>query len=75
MALSLVAPQSLAFAGVAAPLASRVAAPVMETKADLEALAQKLNPVVGFWYASRLARQSVAHRRSSRTCGLALRLR
>ena len=36
-----------AFAPVAAPLhaASRAAAPVMETKAELEALATQLNPV------------------------------
>ena len=32
----------------AAPVA-RAAAPLMETKADLEALATKLNPIVGFW--------------------------
>ena len=35
------------FAG--APMAAPRAMPVMETKADLEAMAQKLNPVVGFW--------------------------
>ena len=28
---------------------ARSAAPAMETKADLVALANKLNPVVGFW--------------------------
>merc|ERR1719361_411234 len=38
-------------APVSAPVLSsaRSAAPVMETKADLEALAKKLNPVIGFW--------------------------
>jgi len=40
---------SLSFAGAAAPLAMRNAAPVMETKADLEALAKDLNPIVGYW--------------------------
>jgi len=35
--------------------ASRVAAPVMETQADLEALATKLNPIVGFWDPMNLA--------------------
>ena len=34
---------------MAAPSVARAATPVMETKADLEALAVKLNPVVGFW--------------------------
>ena len=40
-------------APVSAPVLSsaRSVAPVMETKADLEALAKKLNPVVGFWCA------------------------
>jgi hypothetical protein len=38
-------------APVAAPMTSvtRAAAPAMETKADLVTLAEKLNPVVGFW--------------------------
>ena len=39
--------------GSVAP-ASRVAAPVMETKADLEALATKLNPIVGYWCVGTL---------------------
>ena len=34
--------------------ASRVAAPVMESKAELEALATKLNPIVGYWCAASL---------------------
>ena len=34
-----------------APTQLRATAPVMETKADLEALAVKLNPTVGFWGA------------------------
>ena len=33
---------------------ARSAAPAMETKADLVALANKLNPVVGFWCAQHL---------------------
>lgn len=31
------------------PTASRASAVRMETPADLEVLAKKLNPVVGFW--------------------------
>merc|ERR1719243_367211 len=38
----------------AAPV-TRAAAPLMETKADLEALAMKLNPIVGFWDPMNLA--------------------
>jgi len=40
---------TLSYAGAAAPVAMRVSAPVMESKADLEVLAKKLNPVVGYW--------------------------
>jgi len=46
---------SLSYAGAVAPVAMRVSAPVMETKADLEALAVKLNPVVKFWDPLSLA--------------------
>jgi hypothetical protein len=45
MALSL-ASASLGFAPTVVP---RAPAPVMETAADVEALAKKLNPVVGYW--------------------------
>merc|ERR1719217_2018823 len=53
------ATNSLGFAP-AAPVQGRVAparhgAAVMETKADLEALATKLNPIVGFWDPMNLA--------------------
>jgi len=37
------------------PAAARASTPVMETKADLEALATKLNPIVGFWDPMNLA--------------------
>jgi len=54
------APASLAFAPVAvpavAPSASRAVAPVMETVADLETLASKLNPNVGFFDPLGLAK-------------------
>jgi len=48
MALSL-ASASLSYAGAAAPLVRRAAVPTMETAADLEVLAKKLNPTVGFY--------------------------
>jgi len=50
MALS-IATLPVGFAPVAAPVraAGRAVAPVMESKADLEALAPKLNPLVPFW--------------------------
>ena len=35
--------------------AARAAAPAMETKADMVALAEKLNPIVGFWCVHRPA--------------------
>jgi len=40
---------SLSYAGAVAPVATRVSAPVMESKAELEALAKKLNPILGYW--------------------------
>ena len=39
---------SLCYPQANGPLAAGVST-VMETKADLEAMAGKLNPVVGFW--------------------------
>jgi len=40
---------SLSYAGAIAPVAMRAGAPVMESKAELEALAKKLNPILGYW--------------------------
>jgi len=52
--------QPLAFAGAAAPIASRVSAsPVMETVDDLKTLAGKLNPVVGYWNPLSLGESSI----------------
>jgi len=46
--LSLTSLSATSFAGVATPLVQRTAIR-METKADLEGMAKKLNPTVGFW--------------------------
>lgn len=46
---------SLSFAGAAAPIATRVRAPVMETVEDLKVLAQELNPTVGYYNPTSLA--------------------
>ena len=43
------------------PAAARASTPVMETKADLEALATKLNPIVGFWCVAALLPRIQAH--------------
>jgi len=54
--LSLQSTAALSFAG--APMRampSRAGAPVMETEADLQALAQKLNPTVGYYNPTSLA--------------------
>merc|ERR1719217_428898 len=52
MALAL-SPACYAFTAPAVP--ARAPAPVMETKADLEALAVQLNPAVGFWDPLKLS--------------------
>ena len=46
---------SLSFAGAAAPIATRVRAPVMETVEDLKVLAKELNPTVGYYNPTSLA--------------------
>ena len=55
--LSIASPSMLGFAGAAmrAPVQQRAAQPVMETVADLEALAKKLNPAVGYYNPTSLA--------------------
>ena len=50
--LSLSSSAALSFSpasAVRSPVQQRTTAPIMETKADLEALAKELNPIVGFW--------------------------
>jgi len=49
----------LSFAGSIAPIATRAAAPVMETVEDLKELAPKLNPIVGYWNPLSLGESSV----------------
>ena len=47
--LSLASISATSYAGAVAPIASRAAVVKMETAAELKVLAEKLNPVVGFW--------------------------
>ena len=54
MALSLAPAAITGFNGLAVSAPVR-AAPVMETAAELEALADKLNPVIGYWDPMNLA--------------------
>jgi len=54
MALSIASLSTTAFAGAVAPVAQRSLVK-METAADLKSLADKLNPVVGFWDPMNLA--------------------
>jgi len=49
LSISSAATLGLAPTVMPAPTQLRATAPVMESKADLEALASELNPVVGFW--------------------------
>jgi len=55
LALSSSAPAFAPASSAPGRVAARAASPVMETKADLEALALKLNPIVGFWDPMNLA--------------------
>lgn len=49
MSFGMIAAPSGFAAPMAPSMATRAAAPIMETKADLSELATELNPVVGFW--------------------------
>ena len=67
--LSLSSSAALSFSpasAVRSPVQQRTTAPIMETKADLEALAKELNPIVGFWVRTPAATPaSILRRRAS----------